>query len=364
MSNVDSAKKVLGELFLVGFNGYELSDDTAAFLSQAQIGGAILFSNNYDIPSQLAELTNQIQECRTTEFPLWIGVDHEGGRVQRFKKGFTKIPDAASIGATNSPKLAFEIAEIMAKELRTVGVNLNFVPVCDIASNPKNPVIGNRSFGANEDIVSKMASGFLRGHLVQGVQACVKHFPGHGDTNTDSHLALPKVDTSLEILKNRELKPFSKAFKSHCSMVMTAHILNPNIDPEFPATLSSKTIRELLRKEMRFSRVVVTDDMEMKAITDNFGTEDAPRLALEAGCDLLIYRSEAKARHAYEALIHALEAGKLSADVVIEAANRVKELKKDFFTQPYRPIQVTEVAQNVGTPEHLASVEKVPVHHR
>ncbi|HAR42346.1 MAG TPA: beta-N-acetylhexosaminidase [Bdellovibrionales bacterium] len=364
MSTLDLAKSALGELFLIGFNGFELSDETAAFLSQARIGGTILFAQNYDIPSQLAELTNQIQECRTSEFPLWIGVDHEGGRVQRFKKGFSRIPDAASIGATNSPKLAFEIAEVMAKELRAAGVNLNFVPVCDIASNPKNPVIGNRSFGSNEEIVSKMASGFLRGHLVNGVQACVKHFPGHGDTVTDSHLALPRMETPLEILKNRELKPFAKAFKSHCSMVMTAHILNPNLDPEFPATLSSKTLRELLRKEMRYSRVVVSDDMEMKAITDNFGAEDAPRLAIQAGCDLLIYRSEASARHAYESLIHALEGGKLTAETVLEAQARVRDLKKEFFTQSYHPVQITEVAKSIGTPEHVACVEKVPVNHR
>lgn len=353
----ESARKALGQLFIIGFNGLELSNETSAFISQANIGGVILFGPNYESPAQTAELTHQIQECRA-ELPLWVAVDHEGGRVQRFRKGFTRIPDAASIGAMDSPKLAFEIAELMAKELKAVGVNLNFCPVADIHTNPKNPVIGNRSYGTTEDRVSRMVTAMVRGHLIGGVQPCVKHFPGHGDTSVDSHLALPRVDTPLEVLLEREFKPFQKAFKSRCAMVMTAHVLMSRIDSELPATLSKKVMREVLRDQLRYNRVVISDDLEMKAITDHYGPDEAPRMAIEAGCDLLIYRTEAGARHAYESLLRAIEDGRLAPELVLEAEARIAALKKDALL-PYQPSPIAEVGQKVGTPENQALVQKI-----
>ncbi|MEK6579247.1 MAG: beta-N-acetylhexosaminidase [Bdellovibrionota bacterium] len=359
MANVSSEqlRKAIGELFIIGFNGLELSDDTSAFISQAGVGGVVLFANNYENPAQVTELINSIQECRS-ELPLWISVDHEGGRVQRFKKGFTRIPDAETIGKKNSPKLTFDLAEMMAKELKAVGVNVNFNPVADIMTNPKNPVIGNRAYGTNEEDVTKMTTAMIRGHLVAGVQPCVKHFPGHGDTSLDSHFALPKVDTSATVLHDRELKPFLKGFKSRCNMVMTAHIMVPALDPEFPATLSKKIIQDLLRKKMRFTRIVISDDLEMKAITDHFGAADAPRLALQAGCDLLIYRTEAAARAAYESLVKANESGKLSNDVILQAQARSHALKKEFL-MPYKPAAMTELTTIVGTPANEELVKKI-----
>jgi beta-N-acetylhexosaminidase len=347
----------LGELFMIGFSGLELSEDTSAFIAQARIGGVILFAHNYENPGQLSELTNEIQEHRS-DLPLWISVDQEGGRVQRFKKGFTRIPDASSISAMDSPMLTFEVAEVIAKELKAVGVNLNFCPVADITTNPKNQVIGNRSFGVTEEIVTKMCTAMLRGHLVHGVQACVKHFPGHGDTSTDSHFALPRVDTSLDVLNEREFKPFIKAFKSKCSMVMTAHILATQLDSQYPATLSKIILQDILRNQLRYGKVIISDDMEMKAIADHFGATDAPRLAVEAGCDILIYRSETAARVAYTALFEAIEKGTLAAERVLEAANRSRELKKEVLST-YQPVAVSEVGNKIGTPEHLAIVQKI-----
>jgi beta-N-acetylhexosaminidase len=356
-STIDAARQALGQQFMIGFSGLELADETATFLSQAKIGGVILFGHNFESPAQLAELSNQIQECRIGQ-PLWIAADHEGGKVQRFKKGFTRIPEAALIGKANSPKLTYELGEMMAAELRAVGVNINFCPVADIATNPKNPVIGSRAFGDHEDIVTKISTAIVRGHLVQGVQPCVKHFPGHGDTSTDSHFALPRVDTPLEVLREREFKPFVRAFKSHCSMVMTAHILNSQLDPKLPATLSSRVLRDLLRKEMRYTKLIISDDMEMKAITDHFGAEDAPRMAIEAGCDMLIYRSEAGARHAYASVLKALEDGKLDPVWVLEADARIQEIKKELMIS-YLPVTVADVAQKVGIPAHQAIVDKL-----
>jgi beta-N-acetylhexosaminidase len=354
------AREALGELFIIGFNGPELSDETSAFLSQARIGGVMIAAQNYESPAQMAELSNQIQACRPAHsLPLWIGVDHEGGKVQRLKKGFTKIPDAASITAAASPKLAFEIAEVIAKELEAVGINVNFAPVADIATQPNNPAIGPRSFGSDEDTVSRMTSSIVRGHLVHGVQPCIKHFPGHGDTSTDSHAALPKVSASIETLRDREIKPFSKAFRSRCSMVMTAHVVYTQVDPKLPATLSPRILRELLRGELRYTRLIISDEMEMKAITEHFSAEEAPRLAIEAGCDLLLYKSEAGARHAYASLLKDMEQGKLSHEIVLEAVERSRALKRELL-MPYQPADIAGVGRVVGIPEHAELVAKVP----
>ncbi|MGE0615806.1 MAG: beta-N-acetylhexosaminidase [Bacteriovoracia bacterium] len=357
MSLIQDAQKKLGELFLVGFDGTELSDDTAAFISQAGIGGIILFSRNYQTPEQVGALVNQIQECRV-DLPLWIAVDQEGGRVQRFKAPFTILPTAAEVAAANSPKLTFEIAEMCAKELAAVGVNLNFAPVADINTNPNNPIIGDRAYGSDEEEVTKHVTAIVRGHVVQGVQPCVKHFPGHGETDVDSHLALPKLRFSLEELKNRELKPFVKSFKSRCNMVMTAHILFEKLDPEVPITLSSKVLRDLLRKDLRYSKIIFSDDMEMQAITDHYGAEEAPLMAVKAGCDILIYRSEGAARKAYASLYKALDQEKLPADMVIEAANRSIEVKKEVLGA-YQPVNIAEIKTKVGLPEHKALLERL-----
>ncbi|MEN9723813.1 MAG: hypothetical protein RJB38_1799 [Pseudomonadota bacterium] len=357
MSTIRDAKEQLGEVFIMGFSGLDLSSETAKFLRDARIGGTILFSANYENPAQVAELVGQIQES-AYQLPLWVSVDHEGGKVQRFRKGFTKIPEAADIAATQSPQLAFEISSLIAAELAAVGVNLNFCPVADINTNPKNPVIGRRAFGDTEEQVSKFVTAMIRGHLTNHVQVCVKHFPGHGDTNVDSHFSLPRVTTPLSTLREREFRPFTKAFKSRCSMVMSAHILFPEIDPDFPATLSPKILRALLREELRYQRVIISDDMEMAAITDHFGAKEAPRLALEAGCDLLIYRSEAAARTAYEALLHALEDGRIAPEIILSAAERSRKLKSESLAR-YRNPDVSEAAKKVGTPEHFAIVQKV-----
>jgi beta-N-acetylhexosaminidase len=356
----NTALDCLGELFIMGFTGPELSDETQAFISQAGIGGVMVNAQNYESPAQMAELSNEIQASRAkNKPPLWVAVDHEGGRVQRFKKHFTRIPDAASITAAGSPKLAFEIGELMAKELKAVGVNLNFAPVVDIATLARNPVIGPRSFGADEDTVSKMASGILRGHLVQGVQPCVKHFPGHGETSADPHFAIPKVDTSLEVMRDRELKPFVKAIRSRCAMIMTAHVIYTKIDANRPATLSSTILRDLLRNELRYTRVVISDELEMKAIAEKYPAEDVPRLALQAGCDILLYKTETNARHAYASVLKDLEDGKIDPSIILEAAQRVRALKKDVL-HPYHPANVAGVGRVVGIPEHLAIVAKVP----
>lgn len=362
MSLVERAQERLGELFVMGFEGKTLSDDTSAFLAQAGIGGVILFAPNYESPRQLAELASQVQACCAKERPpIWISVDQEGGKVQRFKQGFTLIPSAARIGATQSPKLAFEISEAVAKELRACGINLNFAPVADINTNATNPVIGklDRSFGTTEDLVTKMVSSFVRGHVVQGVQPCLKHFPGHGHSDVDSHFGLPRVATTLGEMRLREFRPFMRGVRSRGEMIMSGHIVFPAVDPERPATLSKTFLTEILRDELQFEGVLFSDDMEMQAITDHFGAEEAPRLALEAGCDVLIYRSEKATRHAYASLRKALEGGTLSPERVIQAADRIDRNKRTTLGKYLVPDPAT-VPDSVSTPEHAALMTNLP----
>jgi beta-N-acetylhexosaminidase len=351
------AQDLLGECFMIGFKGLELSEPTAAFFKQARIGASILFAHNYESPAQVAELCNQIQECQS-DLPMWVAVDQEGGRVQRFKKHFTLFPEALAIGAKNSPKLTFDLAEALARELKAVGINVNFAPVADINTNPKNPVIGNRSFGDNEELVTQMVTASVRGHLVGGVLPCVKHFPGHGDTHVDSHLALPRLMTPLETLRDREMKPFIRAFKSRCQMVMTAHILNPQIDPEVPGTLSKILLQDILRGELRYKGIIFSDDMEMQAITDHYGINDAPVRALNAGCDILCYRSEERGRQAYEACSKALHEGRILPQTIITAAERSREIKRETLL-PYEPARVSRVGEVVGIDAHAALVRQI-----
>lgn len=362
MSLVERAQERLGELFVMGFEGKTLGDDTSAFISQARIGGVIFFTPNYDSPRQITALASQVQACcPQTAPPLWISVDQEGGKVQRFKNGFSIIPSAAAIGATNSPKLAFEIAEVMAKELRACGINLNFAPVADINTNPDNPVIGklDRSFGNNEDLVTKMVSSVVRGHVVQGVQPCLKHFPGHGHTTVDSHFGLPKITTSLNEMRLREFRPFTRGVRSRGEMIMSAHLVATAIDAERPATLSRIFLTEILREELQFEGLIFSDDMEMQAITDHFGADEAPRLAIDAGCDALIYRSEKATRHAYAALRKALEDGKLDPNLVITAAARHESVKRATLGKYLVPDPAT-VPASVSRPEHDALMASVP----
>jgi beta-N-acetylhexosaminidase len=307
----------------------------------------------------VAELIEAVQSNRPKDsLPLWVSVDQEGGRVQRFKKPFSILPSAEIVGATGSPKLAYELAEIMARELKAVGVNINFAPVADINTNPKNPVIGPRAFGSKEEEVSKMVTAIVRGHLTQGVLPCVKHFPGHGDTHLDTHYALPKIDTDLETLRSREMLPFAKAFKSKCSMVMTAHILNPHLDPAVPGTLSQKTVQGLLRDELKFKGIIFSDDMEMKAIADHYGIEDAPVMAIQAGCDQVIYRSESAGMAAYESLMRALESGRLDPKRVMESSDRLRQLKKEVLL-PHKPPVISEIPSQIGTAENTAKIAEI-----
>jgi len=326
------ASQSLGSLMITGIDGVQLSSEEFSWLSEVGIGGVLLFSKNYSEMNQLFKLTSSLQENRSQRLPLWICVDQEGGRVQRFKSGFTLIPPAHLIGSQDSPCETMELSKTVASELSRVGINVNFAPVADILTNPSNPVIGDRAYGKTPEKVSAMVVAWIEGHLRSQVFPCMKHFPGHGDTYLDSHFDLPRVETPLDVLRIREFQPFQKGIEAGCPMIMTSHILNRNLDPVYPSTLSRHVLIDILRNELRFQGLIVSDDLEMQAISDHFGTQQGAILALAAGCDLLVFRTFLEARKSYEACLQAIETGSLDPSFILRSAERNSFYKEKLLS--------------------------------
>jgi beta-N-acetylhexosaminidase len=335
----------LGQLIFTGISGTTLAEDEIEFIEKENIGGVILFSENYESPGQLAELVNQIQALRE-EYPLFIAVDHEGGRVVRFKNHFTKIPPMLELARTESPKLCFKVTKLMAEELSSCGVNVNLAPVCDVLSNKDNTVIGDRAFGSDPEKVSAFISSAIRGLQTSGILACAKHFPGHGDTSIDSHLNLPIIKKSIEELREVDLPPFVKAVKARVEFVMMAHVIIEGLDPDLPCSLSSRAY-DLLRNELRFTKLIITDDMQMKAIADRWPTGIAAAMAIIAGADIVEYRDMDEAKLALEGLKQAVRDKSLKPDLVKKKFDRVLETKKVHLSE-YTPNYIPDIKKVVG----------------
>ena len=314
---------------MTGIKGPILTEAEKHFLDSYQIGGVLLFSRNYENPAQLKALTESIQELNR-ENPFLIAVDQEGGRVARFRSSFVQFPPMGHLAQVHPPETFFSVGEIMAKELLAAGINLNFAPVCDIVTNEHNEVIGDRAFGNNKKVVSECSVNIIKGFQSQGLLCCAKHFPGHGNTKEDSHHQLPFVKRSLEELENSEFIPFTQAIKANVPFIMTAHLLVKALDPSLPASLSPKTYG-LLRKELSFRGLVITDDMQMGGVTSGFSLEDASCKALDAGADIIEYRDDSHAQRAFMALLEAVQSGKLDEEMVDAKVARVKAFKKEHL---------------------------------
>lgn len=279
----------------------------------------------------------------------------EGGRVARFRTPFTEWPPMRKVGDLNSTSIAFKVAEMLAQELRVVGVNLNFSPCTDVLTNPTNTAIGDRAFGTEPEHVAKIASAFARGLLKGGVMACAKHFPGHGNTVLDSHEHLPVESVALETLKSRELVAFKKVIRARVEFVMTTHIRFENVDPEFPATLSSKIVDGLLKADVGFRGVVITDDLDMKALRNHYSIEEIPVLAMKAGCHMMLYCNEPESHiRGFAAIEKALKDGVLSKDMVLANANKILALKRELLAQNFMPGSPAEIGSIVGNQEHVS----------
>jgi beta-N-acetylhexosaminidase len=348
----------LGQLIFTGISSLSLTDKEIDFIENENIGGVILFKENYESPAQLAELVNSIQKLRQ-EYPLFITTDHEGGRVIRFKTHFTHFPPMLDVASKNSPKLCFDIHAIMAEELAACGLNLNLSPVCDILNNPSNKVIGDRAFGKDHESVTKHISSAIRGLQTKNILACAKHFPGHGCTTKDSHHALPIVKKSLAELEENEFIPFHKAIKSRVEFVMMAHLVVDSIDPEFPCSLSPKAY-ELLRTKFKYNKIIITDDMQMKALTDNYSIGEAAGKAILAGADIIEYRDMEYAIEALEALKKLSKTKVLTNEDLNTKTERILKCKKTFLSD-YTPVNITELKDKINsklTQNFLKDLEK------
>ena len=282
-----------GQLLFCGFEGRARPDDLARLLAAGRVGGVILFARNVESPSQLRELTEALHTAAPEDAPLLIAIDQEGGRVQRLREPWTCWPPMRRVGDADDPSMTEAVATALAGELLDLGVGLDFAPVADVDTNPQNPVIGDRSFGRESQRVARHTTHFVRAMQREGVAACAKHFPGHGDTEADSHLELPRVTHDLERLRSVELPPFAAAVEAGVSSVMTAHVLVPAVDPERPATISPE-VMALLRDDLGYEGVVFSDDLEMKAVADHWSAHELVSGCLEAGVDsVLVSKSTA-----------------------------------------------------------------------
>ncbi len=331
--------KNAGPLLMVDLPGPELDSDTAEHLRRHQVGTVCLFRKNVESERQLAKLTSDLRAV-LGEHAL-IAIDQEGGGVVRTP--FLPFPPSAMcLGATDDPELAYQVGAATARPLAALGINWNFAPVLDLNVNPQNPVIGDRAFGADPVRAADLALAWLAGSLAEGVAGCVKHFPGHGDTALDSHLALPRVDKPRAALEAGEFAPFERAVKAGAPAVMTAHIVYSALD-RLPATLSKNILTDLLREAWGYSGVVVTDSMGMQAIDAHWGRGEAAVLALAAGADLVMALGR---REAQEETLRAVEAALKSGRVSVEGPlGRLEGLAARF---PSRPGEYTGRARDEG----------------
>ncbi|MFW6229939.1 MAG: glycoside hydrolase family 3 protein, partial [Halanaerobium sp.] len=280
-----SLEEKVGQLFQVGFSGSTVNDEIKDLIENYHIGGVIYFSRNIKNPAQTAELSNNLQQLALDSgsgFPLFISADQEGGTVTRLK-GATHFPGNMALGAAQSKNLTEKVAQATASELKNLGINVNLAPVLDVNNNPANPVIGVRSFGEDPELVAELGMSYIKGLQSEGITATAKHFPGHGDTDTDSHLDLPIIKHQRSRLDEVELYPFKKAIEAGVDSIMTAHVYFPAIEKEegIPATLSKSVLTDLLRDELKFEGLIITDCMEMNAIVNTFGTVEGAVRTIE-----------------------------------------------------------------------------------
>ena len=322
-----------GNHLILGISGTTLNDDDKRVLNELKPIGVIFFGKNFldGVPyaiwlENFKNLIEQIRQYTERDF-MFTTLDHEGGRVVRTPLPITRFPHAYLLQSH-----AFEVAKATARELKSLGINLSWSPVADIFSNPQNPIIGPRAFGITPEKTSQCVREYYQGLREEGILGCAKHFPGHGDTSTDSHLELPILNLSREDLRNRELIPFQTLIQAQIPLIMTAHILFPQIDPQVPATLSKIILNDILREDLGFQGVIVSDDLDMKAVSEMFMKTGTVARAFHAGCDLFIVSrniNSSSLERTYkiaEDFSTSLNNGSLDIAVVEAARERVENL--------------------------------------
>ncbi|MEK4365079.1 beta-N-acetylhexosaminidase [Paenibacillus sp. FSL M8-0212] len=323
----------VGQLLMCGFHGQHADEQITHLIRDYHIGGVIYFRRNVESVDQLTRLSAELQNmaAEAGALPLMISVDQEGGMVARIDKGgMTQVPGNMALGATGNPEYTLECAQILGCELKSIGIDMNLAPVVDVNNNPLNPVIGVRSYGEHAESVAAHGVAAITGYQSQGIAATAKHFPGHGDTAVDSHLGMVTVPHDRNRLEQMELLPFRKAIEAGVDAIMTAHVMFPSIEPEpIPATLSHKVLTGLLREEMGFEGIIITDCLEMHAISKPYGVAEAAVRAVEAGADLILVSHTLQDQvAALEAIVEAVRTGRISEEVIHQAVERIITWKR------------------------------------
>lgn len=326
----------IGQLFFASIDGLTLDQAAVDFLRDNHIGNVVLFGNNTRDRAQVMALNATLRE-RIPEWaggvPPLVGIDHEGGNVVRFREGATRFPPPMAVGATGDVALASLVGHAMGRELRSLGISVNFAPTLDVNTNPLNPVIGLRAFGDDPAHVAAFGMAVAAGMQAEGLIACGKHFPGHGDTATDSHFSLPVVDRDLDSLRQAELFPFAEAVRRGIEAVMTSHILFPQVDPDgWPATMSRRILMDILRGELGFDGLIISDGMQMQAVAKGLGIEESSIAAVRAGCDMLCIGTggagtTALQARCYRAVLDAARSGDLPLSRIDDAVRRILAAK-------------------------------------
>jgi len=349
-----SWRRDIGELLIGSLSGTTITPEIRSLAREFSLGGVIFFARNIEAAEQVAELSHDVQSL-SNGMPLWVSVDQEGGRVARLKEPFTVWPPMATLGRRGDEELAGRFAAALAAELRAVGITLDYAPVLDIHTNERNPVIGDRALSTDADMVARLGVAIIRGLQEHGVAACGKHFPGHGDTSVDSHLELPLVEHPPDRIRRVECVPFRAAIKAGVRFIMTAHILVPSLDETQPATLSRRIVYDLLRDELGFEGVILSDDLEMKAIAATMPVPEAAVRAIAAGCDgLLICSGKPDVQYAaLERLVHAVEDGTIPVTRLEDALTRLRRAKEQTLAAaPARVATAKTLRATLGCDAH------------
>jgi beta-N-acetylhexosaminidase len=342
---------------MFGFEGKAVPPRLGRWLREGTVGGVILFSRNVEGPRQVRDLCREIHAAAGKGRPApLIAIDQEGGRVMRLTApGFTRFPPARSYSlfCCRASRVSFAAGEAIAEELRAIGVDINFAPVFDVDSNPENPVIGDRALSSDPESAAELGIAFLRGTLSRGVLPVGKHFPGHGHTSSDSHVELPVVRSSRETILKRDVHPFRRAIRAGIPALMTAHVLYPALDKEFPATLSDKILGGLLRDRLGFHGTIFSDALEMKAVTGRFGVGDAAVRAVSAGCNVvLVCRGETDQEEAAEAIDRASADDRRFRKAVSSSTRRVSRLRELLTRAGCSPPLPRASLRQVGSRKH------------
>jgi beta-N-acetylhexosaminidase len=357
-----SLRRQIGRLLIAGFDGAQVSVELKALAREFGLGGVILFARNVEEPEQVAELSYDASRLEP-ELPLWVSIDQEGGRVARLKSPFTEWPAMATLGRSGDVQLAERFARALALELKAVGISLDYAPVLDVHTNPKNPVIGDRALSEKAADVARLGAAIVRALQSEGIAACGKHFPGHGDTQADSHVELPLVEHPVERMREVEFLPFKAAIEARVATIMTAHVFAPALDEKRPATLSKRIVTGLLRDELGFDGVILSDDLEMKAIAGEYSVPSAAVLAIEAGCDgVLVCGADHDVQAASaEALVRAVETGALSYSRVEDALARQRRAKERFLAAGVgaRPLRGRALRERLGLEAHVRVADEM-----